>query len=345
VLRELKDPAGALERIAGSDPEPEETKMTRWRPRAVLIALALPAVAGTPGALADGLPVTGVEAGPGGVSALGGEARYVALPAGRGTVVARIDVEGGRVPVSRFLPRRLVVPVVAFDGSVSGLSADGRTLVLIRPRLGFPQRDTTFAVLDADRLRVRRALTLRGDFSFDALSPDGRWLYLIQYVSPRDITRYRVRAYDLQGGRLLRAAVVDPRESPDEMRGTPVTRTTSRDGRWAYTLYDGSSGHPFVHALDTVARRAVCVDLHALARVKGLSAYRLSTSAGGRRLIVRSPARAAAEIDTRTFVVSGPVPVRAPAPAQRDDPPWTLLGATLIPLAGAAAVLRRRRAR
>src|SRR5919197_1376901 len=78
------------------------------------------------------------------------------------------------------------VPAVAYDGSASGLSADGRTLVLIRPHHGFPRARTTFAVLDPKRLRLRRVLRLRGDFSFDAISPDGALMYLIQYVSRRN---------------------------------------------------------------------------------------------------------------------------------------------------------------
>ena len=66
------------------------------------------------------------------------------------------------------------VPLVAYDGTASGLSGDGRTLVLIQPRHGFPRRTTEFTVLAAERLRPRQRVTLDGDFSFDALSPDGR---------------------------------------------------------------------------------------------------------------------------------------------------------------------------
>src|SRR3712207_8649807 len=50
----------------------------------------------------------------------------------------------------------------------------------IRPRVAFPQTRTRLAVLDARRLTVRRRLDLRGDFSFDAISPGGRWIYLIE---------------------------------------------------------------------------------------------------------------------------------------------------------------------
>src|SRR5579862_7396280 len=45
------------------------------------------------------------------------------------------------------------------------------------------------------------------------------------------------------------------------MQGSPVTRTTSADGRWVYTLYTNQGGYPFVHALDTVLGVAHCVGL------------------------------------------------------------------------------------
>ncbi len=93
-----------------------------------------------------------------------------------------------------------MIPAVALDGSPGGLSADGTTLVLIQPRKRFPQRETHLAILDAQSLVLRERLTLRGDFSFDAISPDGSHIYLIQYLSPRDPTEYAVRAYDAVAG-------------------------------------------------------------------------------------------------------------------------------------------------
>jgi hypothetical protein len=238
-------------------------------------AAALPASA--PG---DGLPVgSGIDAAP--VSAPGGGVEYLTRRAGRETLVEARERGGGRLDTAR-LPGSYSVPAVAYDGSASGLSADGRTLVLINPRRRFPRAKTTFAILDAKRLRPRRVLTLRGDFSFDALSPDGSLMYLINYHSPRDPSRYRVRVYDLGARRLLPKPVVDPSEPPEAMRGRPMTRATSPDGRWAYTLYDGSGGHPFIHALDTEARRAVCVDLHSLAdRRRGLWGLRLEVPSDG----------------------------------------------------------------
>jgi hypothetical protein len=148
-----------------------------------------------------------------GVVSPGGDIRYVSLPADGGTVIAAIEQEGGSVSRSTFLEGSFTVPAVAYDGSAAGLSASGRTLVLIRPRARFPRATTPLAVLDTRRLRLRDVITLRGDFSFDALSPNGRWLYLVEYLSPRDPTRYLVRLYDLRADRLLREPIIDPRES------------------------------------------------------------------------------------------------------------------------------------
>jgi hypothetical protein len=111
------------------------------------------------------------------------------------TLVARVRRDGGQVIRARAVRGRFAVPAVALDGTAGGLSADRATLVLIRPRARFPRDETPLVVLDARRLIVRDRITLRGDFSFDALSPDGATMYLIHYLSRRDPTRYDVRAY------------------------------------------------------------------------------------------------------------------------------------------------------
>src|SRR4051794_4228173 len=84
-------------------------------------------------ALGDGLPVRGVDVGGGGVLAPAADGRYVTLPAGGSTVVARVRTSDGRVDRSQLVRGRFTIPAVAYDSSASGLSADGRTLVLIEP--------------------------------------------------------------------------------------------------------------------------------------------------------------------------------------------------------------------
>ena len=256
------------------------------------------------GAGADGLPVLGIDVGADGVAADGGAVRYVTIPARGDTVVAQVARSGGRVVRWRLVRGTFTIPAVAYDRSAGGLAADGRTLALIAPRLGFPRTDTTLLVLDARRLAPRRSIRLRGDFSFDAISPGGRWLYLIQYLSPRDPTRYAVRAYDVRAGRLAPRRVVDPREPGERMQGVPLSRAASTDGRWAYTLYERAAAPPFVHALDTAHRTARCIDLDALARVD-VSRARLRLAADGRTLVVRDPGGALAFVDPTTWTVTG----------------------------------------
>jgi hypothetical protein len=225
-----------------------------------------------------------------------GATRYVALPAGRDTVVAAVATGGGMVARSALLRGRLAVPVVAADGTVDGLSFDGRTLVLAQPAYGADLRARSrFAVVDT-RSFARRTLELRGHFAFDALSRDGRRLYLIERLSARDARLYRVRTYDLVRGRLLERVVADKRTLQTAMRGLPVARATSRDGRWAYTFYAGGA-HPFVHALDTSRSEAVCLDVHGL-RTASLWSVRLVVAGDGSRLLLRQRGRTLAVVRT-----------------------------------------------
>jgi hypothetical protein len=267
--------------------------------RTLLFALAAAAVLAG-GASADGLPVLGIDVGSSGVTTSSGQVRYVSLPDGRRTIVAQTARSGGQIVGVTRLSGSFTIPAVAYDGSASGLSADGTRLVLIEPRQSFPRVATTFALLDAPRLRLLRTIRLRGDFSFDAVSPDGSRMFLVQYTSPNDPDRYAVRAYDLRAGRLLPAPVVDPRERGEAMRGKPLTRTASVDGRWAYTLYDGGGGTPFVHALDTATGTARCIDLPMLDGRRDLWQLRLERS--GRELRVGD----AAVIPTQDFAVTVP---------------------------------------
>ena len=301
----------------------------------VAAAAALPATA-----RGDGLPLVGVDAGPTGTTTAA--ERFVTLPTPGGTMVARIRRAGGQVLRARRVKGTYTVPAVALDGSAGGVSADGRRLVLITPRSGYPRAATPLLVLDARTLRPRAHVRLRGDFSFDAISPDGATMFLVHYLSRTDPTRYEVRAFDLRRMRLRPGAIVDPHEPDEEMRGLPVTRTTSPDGRWAYTLYDGAAGHPFVHALDTAGGRARCIDLDGLARHPRLYDLRLDLSGG--ELAVRDGAKHLFRIDTRTFRVHGPA---APAAAPADSAPgWPVpagVAAGLLALAALARVARGRR--
>ncbi|MEA2466419.1 MAG: hypothetical protein QOJ57_545 [Thermoleophilaceae bacterium] len=307
---------------------------------ALLLSAIVPAVAN-----ADGLPLPVDDAGPGGIVARDGSGRYVTIPVRGGTLVERVETSGGRIADSKFLPGSFTIPVVALDGTPDGLSSNGHTLVLIRPRAGFPRSKTALVVLDTRRLTTRRMITLRGDFSFDAVSRDGSTIFVINYIDPTDPTRYRVRALDPATGRLAPHAIVDPKEPGDAMRGYPLDRATSPDGAWHYTLYDASPRHPFVHALNTEERRAKCIDLPPFPNGVDSSALRLGLLGGGRTLTVGS----LATVDTRSFEVT---PGSKARPAARQAKrgsgasvvPW-IAGFGVLLLAGGVVLSRRSRRR
>lgn len=263
----------------------------------LMLALASAAVV-----QADGLPVLGIAGAAHGVSSADGSRRYVTHTQRADTILSAISRAGH--PLARgFIAGRFAVPVVAYDGAPSGLSADGRVLVLIRPRVQFPQRSTSLVVVAARSLQVLRYLPLRGDFSFDAISPNGEWIYLIQYTSRLDPTQYRVRALNTRTGRLLARDIVDPHDAGEAMRGNPVDRVQSPHGRWAYTLYDGN-GHPFVHALDTVAQQARCLDLAVFPAAQDPWSVRLRLT--GQRLSVVLGRQTLDRIDTHSLTVLAP---------------------------------------
>jgi hypothetical protein len=222
----------------------------------LLIGVSTAAGAGGPiipsGTFGDG-PV-----GPGGTP--GSEFRYVTVGTDP-TILVRISTDGGRLGNQRMLDGSWSVPAVTVLGDAGGLSADGNTLVLMKPVYRPRQAERTrMLVVETRRFQTERRLNLEGTFSFDAISPNGRHLYLVQYADPRDPLDYRVRSYDLARGRFEPGSIVDPDEPDEKMTGQPVSRQTSPDGRWAYTLYGGGE-ETFIHALDTRAGIAQCVDL------------------------------------------------------------------------------------
>jgi hypothetical protein len=310
--------------------------------RRLLLLVAIAACAFAPSALADGLPVLGIDVGSSGVAVPGAPDRFVTLSQGTTTLVERIARDGGRVRGLARVAGTFTIPAVAYDSSASGLSADGRSLILIEPRVSFPRQVTRFVLLDARTLSVRRTVTLRGDFSFDALSPHGKTMFLVNYTSPNDPTRYTVRAYDFERGALLPGAIRDPAERSDKMRGSPITRVMSADGRWAYTLYDGAGSMPFVHALDTVGLRAHCIDLPMLAGRRDLWALRFALS-GDAQLRIGKPGAEVAQVDLVSY--------RAGVPAARESaqlPSWLFVAGAFAAAAALVAVglkFARRRVR
>jgi hypothetical protein len=229
--------------------------MTRYL---VLIGLALVLA---PTALADGFMPAADQNGAG-VLALDGKSRYVAVGVAGAprTFLTRISTQDGSVLTSVPLLGTWGTPQITYTGTPrEGLSSDGKTLVLADISNVYPRTESRFMTLDPRTLRMRDAIYLKGDFEFDAISPNGRRLYLIQHTNVLDQSRYVVRAYDVPSNTLLPRRVADPTQKGWVMEGYPVSRVISANGRWVYTLYGNPKGFPFVHALDTMRGVAHCV--------------------------------------------------------------------------------------
>jgi hypothetical protein len=191
-------------------------------------------------------------------TATNGVAEYTATLHGQSTVVANGEH-------SLTLDGKWGLPRVTLNNEVGGLSTDGRVLVLAQSDTAHPNgalaKRSNFKILSTNPLRVKETVSIKGDFGFDALSQHARTLYLIQHVSDENLFQYRVRAYDLAKHRLLSRVIADKRQRSWLMSGYPVARAQTDNGHWVYTLYSNQNNYPFVHALNTVDRTAVCIGI------------------------------------------------------------------------------------
>jgi hypothetical protein len=273
---------------------------TRFAAPAVpLLALALAAAATAAG------PVPPVMNGAPGIAVAGGA--HVVAVAKRGggeTQLRLVRDRDGVVVRTRVLPAGVGVPTVTFSGLTEGTFAGGRKLVLASSMYDDARR-TTFVVLDARTLTPLRTIRLAGAFAFDAVSPDGRRLYVLHYpLGVNGGIRYVVRSIDLRTGKLEPGAIVDKTEPDERMNGVALARAWSRDGSWAYTLYNGGTSHAFVHALNTRGRVARCIDLPWTGEAQSiLDGARLVVGAKGALRLTGAGGDVLARIDTRTFSV------------------------------------------
>lgn len=187
-----------------------------------------------------------------------GTVSFTAAKGVHGTLIRAISPEDGTVLRARTVKGRYGIPTLQAGKPGEGISRDGKTFVI--QNVGFA--DTSrFKLLSTSDLSTVDSFSLNGTYAFDALSPNGSMMYLIQHQTTQDVNHYIVRGYNLRTHTLLPQRIADKTQSSWVMQGWAVTRTTSPTGRWVYTLYANPGGYPFVHALDTVKRVAHCVGL------------------------------------------------------------------------------------
>jgi hypothetical protein len=216
------------------------------------------------------------------------------------------------------------------------LTRDGKRLIVGSVGSVSPSR---FAVINTQNLRVRENFSLDGHYAYDALSPDGKMLYLTQYVDADNASRYVVRAYDLEQQRLLPGRVAEKAQRGWVMEGFAVTRATSADGRWAYTLFMRPGGYPFVHALDTVKGAAHCIGLPWRAgKQDALINMQMTLAKGEDALALHwKSGKPWLSVDTTTWRITHPTLSSFPWR-------WVVISATgLLGLLAVAGVIGRRR--
>ncbi len=247
-----------------------------------LVLVVMGALAVVPVAL-GAYPTPYAAQGGEGVMSKDGSLHYVALKSGTDTLLRAVRTSDGSVTMSQPVQGSFGVPMLTYKGPGGGLFRDGSTFVL--QSTGYTA-NTTFQLVNAGDLAVRGTIALKGTFAFDALSPDGSTMYLIQHMTVDDLQHYVVRAYDLKAGALLPGKIADKTQKGWVMEGFPAARATTGDGRWVYTMYWNPNGFPFVHALDTVAGVAHCVGFAATSPSGALLDYKLGVK--GNKLMIRS---------------------------------------------------------
>jgi len=209
---------------------------------------------------------------PPGMSSADGRVYYSPMLSKRGTRVWRYDVASGAKAGSR---------LVGGSWDLQAVSPSGERVALVK--LGGGR--TTVQVFHFRQNRVTHVLRLRGNIEVEAISRDGKQLFLIEHLRNR---RYNVRQYDLTRERLianpLRAAGVKI------MAGYAWSGVASPDGRWLLTLYLSTARRSaFVHSLDLEHSKPVCIGLPSAGAFRQLKQYSLTLDPQGETLYAANP--------------------------------------------------------
>lgn len=201
---------------------------------------------------------------PAGLTDLKHQRLYVADPApdGNSTSISVIDTgSGATVRTFRIAGNYSTADRGYADSMLSG---DGRWLALRAQKT--PPGTTSIALVDTQAARLVKNIHLRGDFTLDAVSPRGTWLYLLEYYEA-GTSHYNVRAYDVKANYLMPGSIIDKNELGEKMQGEALTRQMSEDGDMAYTLYiNPVTNKAFIHILWLADTANTSVPFPALAR-------------------------------------------------------------------------------
>ncbi len=221
-----------------------------------------------------------------------------------------IDPASGRTIAQATIPASYSLPDIASQGPTAGISPNGQWLALTQKGTS-----TNFLVGSSSLTDSFKTIHVNGDFVFDALSNDGKSLYLIQKMT--DPNHYQVRLYDVAAGALMPQPVVDKREPNEPMNGIRGDSAADSTGNYVYTVYIRDGG-PFIHALPLDEPIAWCVDLPSTASndMERQFHWALALSRDGRTLYAANEAVGTVAVMTSgeppTIVRTAPVAMNLP---------------------------------
>ena len=183
--------------------------------------------------------------------------RYWTVDPGDQTTVRGIDPATGADRTSFTLDGRWSVPA-SYGPAPSGLSANGRWMVLVAPpHATGATMVNRFAIVDLANRRLDRVVTADGDVGFDALSDDGRNLYLVEHLAPAP--HYAVRVASFNGAGLADGVLGQIKTAEPEVMNGLYHASVAVGSDWFLSLYSNPGRGPFIHALNTTQLYAQCI--------------------------------------------------------------------------------------
>jgi len=183
--------------------------------------------------------------------------RYWTVDPGDRTTVRGIDPATGADQTSFVLDGRWSVPA-SYGPAPSGISANGRWMVLVAPPHATGSvMVNRFAVVDLANQRLERVVTANGDVGFDAVSDDGRNLYLVEHLVPAP--HYAVRVASFNGAGLQDGVLGQIKTAEPEVMNGLYHASVAVGADWFLSLYSNPGRGPFIHALNTTQLYAQCI--------------------------------------------------------------------------------------
>ncbi len=231
----------------------DQVSGTAAQPAREILYLATPTGMAIVDATADRLVTTL----PQGVLLPDRSAYWTVEPATPKTRVRRLDPVTGSDTMHFALDGEWALPAT-YGPAPSGISRNGSWMVLIGPKTTTGASVVNrIAVVDLVKGKIDRVITATGDVSFDAVSDDGRNVYLVEHLVPSP--HYVVRVASFQGSGLADGVLGQIKTAEPEVMNGLYHASVAVSGDWFLSLYSNPTRGPFIHALNTTQLYAQCI--------------------------------------------------------------------------------------